>query len=64
MTIIPKDKMKRYMAWCKDKKYTVFCDCGEKVEIALTPYYYDEDENDVYFAALCPKCGDLIIIKE
>lgn len=24
----------------------------------------DEDENDVYFASLCPECGDLIITKE
>jgi predicted RNA-binding Zn-ribbon protein involved in translation (DUF1610 family) len=34
------------------------------VEISLTPYYYDEEENDVYFASLCPECGELIITKE
>ena len=27
--VIPEDKMKRYMAWCKDKTSTVLCDCGK-----------------------------------
>lgn len=62
--ILPKDKMKVYLEFCKDKKSTVMCDCGEIVEVSLTPYYYDEEENDVYFASLCPKCGALIITKE
>jgi DNA-directed RNA polymerase subunit RPC12/RpoP len=63
--VIPEDKMKAYMAWCKDKTSTVFCcDCGKMVEISLTPYYYDEENNDVYFASLCPECGGLIIVKE
>lgn len=64
MKVIPEDKMKRYMAWCKDKTLTILCDCGEQVEITLSPYFYDEKENDVYFASLCPKCGELIITKE
>lgn len=64
MKVIPEDKMKRYMAWCQDKTSTVFCNCGKMVEVSLTPYYYDEKENDVYFASLCPECGVLIITKE
>lgn len=62
--VIPEDKMKRYLAWCKGKASTVICDCGKIVEVSLTPYYYDEDENDVYFSSLCPECGELIITKE
>ena len=64
MKVIPKNKMKRYMAWCQDTTPTVFCNCGKIVEVSLTPYYYDEKENDVYFASLCPECGELIITKE
>jgi len=63
--VIPEDKMKRYMEWCKGKTSTVFCcDCKKLVEITLTPYYYDEENNDVYFVSLCPECGELIITKE
>ena len=29
--VIPEDKMKRYMEWCKGKTSTVLCDCGETV---------------------------------
>ncbi len=63
MKVIPEDKMKRYLGWCKDKTSTVFCG-GKIVKVTLTPYYYDEENNDVYFASLCPECGELIIIKE
>lgn len=62
--VIPEDKMKRYLKWCQGKKSTVVCDCGKIVEVKLTPYFYNEEENDVYFASLCPKCGELIITKE
>ena len=64
MKIIPEDKMKQYLDWCKDKTSTVLCDCGKTVKVTLTPYYYDEENNDVYFASLCPECGELIITKE
>ena len=62
--IIPEEKLKSYLKWCEGKTSSVFCDCGKTVEVPLTPYFYDEENNDVYFAALCPECGDLIIIKE
>ena len=62
--VIPEDKMKRYMEWCKGKTPTILCDCGQIVKVTLTPYYYDEENNDVYFASLCPECGELIITKE
>lgn len=64
MTIIPEEKMKSYMEYCKDNTATIMCDCGEIVNVTLSPYFYDEDEKDVYFAALCPKCGELMVIKE
>lgn len=64
MKVIPEEKMKLYMEWCKGKSSTVFCVCGKAVEISLTPYFYDDEENDVYFASLCPECGELIITKE
>jgi hypothetical protein len=62
--VIPTEKMKQYMKWCQYKTSTVACDCGKIVEVKLIPYYYDEEENDVYFASLCPECGELIITKE
>jgi hypothetical protein len=64
MKVIPKEKMKQYMKWCQNETSTVVCNCGKIVEVKLTPYFYDEEENDVYFASLCPKCGELIITKE
>lgn len=64
MEAIPKEKMKQYMKWCQGVTSSVICDCGKIVEVKLTPYFYDEEENDVYFASLCPKCGELIITKE
>lgn len=64
MIIIPKGKLKAYMAWYKDKTITVGCNCGKTVEVSFIPYYYDEKENDIYFASLCPECGELIITKE
>ena len=62
--VIPEDKMKRYIEYCKCKTSTVICDCGNIVEVSLTPYFYDNKQNDMYFASICPKCGELIIIKE
>lgn len=64
MEVLSKEKMKTYMEYCRDNKSTVICYCGNIVEVKLTPYFYDEKECDVYFAALCPKCGELIIVKE
>lgn len=64
-SVIPEDKMRRYLNYCKDKKVNVLCDCCNKaVEVSITPYFYDKQENDVYFASLCPECGDLLVIKE
>lgn len=64
MKVIPEDKMKQYLQWCKNKTSNVVCDCGNIVEVNITPYFYDEKNNDVYFASLCPKCGELLITKE
>ena len=67
MQIIPEDKMKQYIKYCRNKKQktTVFCDnCMKTVDVDITPYFYDEDNNDVYFASICPICGKLMITKE
>lgn len=64
MKVISEDKMRRYLAYCKDKTSSVLCECGKTVTISFTPYFYDEKDNDVYFASLCPNCGKLIITKE
>ena len=63
-TVIPEEKMKRYLQWCKGRKYKVTCDCGNVVEVEPTPYFYNEGENNIYFASVCPECGGLIITKE
>ena len=67
LVILPEEKMQSYLKYCKEKSYksSVICDkCQKIVEVEETPYYYDKDENDVYFASLCPNCGKLIITKE
>lgn len=65
MTIIPEDKLKRYLEWCEENTSLVQCDCDNiPVTVKLYPYYYDEENNDVYFASICPNCGKLIITKE
>jgi len=64
MKIIPEEKMKSYLKYSKDKTVSVMCSCGKTVEVAFVPYYYDEENNDVYFASICPECGELIITKE
>lgn len=39
--------------------------CGKYVTgLRLFPYYYDRENNDVYFASVCPECGKIIISKE
>lgn len=64
--IIPEEKMTHYIKYCNTKKEsTVFCDiCKKIVEIKQYPYFYDAEENDVYFASVCPECGEFIITKE
>ena len=64
-SILPPEKMERYLNYCNGKRSSTFCDhCEKIVNITITPYFYDEEENDVYFASLCPVCGGLIITKE
>jgi hypothetical protein len=65
--IIPEEKMPHYIKYCnsKEKESTVFCDiCKKIVGIKQYPNFYDAEENDVYFASVCPECGEFIITKE
>lgn len=65
LKVIPEDKLRRYIAFASlEKKTSILCDCGEVVECQIFPYAYDEENNDVYFASICPKCGELLITKE
>lgn len=62
---LSEEKMKSYLQYCenKGKVYALCHNCKQAVEVDIHPYYYDEEENDVYFASLCPQCGELIITK-
>lgn len=62
--VIPEKKMQSYLKYCKDNPCTVICGCGNCVEVNITPYFYDKENCDVYFASICPNCGELIITKE
>ena len=65
--IIPRDKMARYIQFCetKENEPCICGHCGETISGFRTfPYFYDEEENDVYFAEVCPMCGELMISKE
>ncbi len=70
--ILPEEKMARYIKYCQEEQnnkgaHTMCCcpNCNKIVEEGPQyPYYYDEENNDVYFASLCPKCGGLMISKE
>lgn len=65
--IIPKEKMARYIKYCQDEKpqMCVCPDCNKVVNITHEfPYYYDNENNDVYFASICPECGSMLISKE
>jgi len=65
--ILPESKMQAYIKYCNEKSPgNIFCDkCNKVVTIEHQyPYFYDKDENDVYFASICPECGELFITKE
>lgn len=69
--IIPEEKMARYIQWCQKKnneteRPACCCpECGKIVsEGPLFPYFYDDENNDVYFASVCPECGALMISGE
>lgn len=73
MIILPEDKMAKYIKYCQDKQKNqgnipTMCGCPNCNKIVkegpLFPYFYDEENNDVYFASLCPECGGLMISKE
>ena len=66
LSVIPEAKLRRYLQAMKDKPITskVLCDCGKLVNITPVPYAYNEENNDVWFAAICPHCGELILTKE
>lgn len=63
--IIPPKKMAEYIKWLENnEECTTICSCGSVVIVKIFPYYYDEENNDVYFASVCPRCGELILTKE
>ena len=69
--IIPEEKLAAYIKYCQQKnnsqdKAQCYCPACNSIvdEGPLFPYFYDEENNDVYFASLCPKCGEVLICKE
>ena len=67
MKILEERKMADYIKYCQEREDDACTcpTCGEWAEgLRLYPYFYDEENNDVYFAARCPHCGELIISKE
>lgn len=67
--IVPlsEERMASYIAYCLGREDDD-CNCptcGKHVTgLRLFPYYYDRENNDVYFASVCPECGKIIISKE
>lgn len=65
--ILPEAKMARYIKYCLNKEdETCQCPACNKIVggVRSFPYYYDDENNDVYFASRCPECGELMISKE
>jgi len=64
---LPEERMVSYIAYCL-RREDDDCNCptcGKHVTgLRYFPYYYDRENNDVYFATVCPKCGKIIISKE
>ena len=64
---LPEERMASYIAYCLGREDDD-CNCptcGKHVTgLRLFPYYYDRENNDVYFASVCPECGKIIISKE
>ena len=64
---LPEERMASYIAYClgREDDDCICPTCGKHVTgLRLFPYYYDRDNNDVYFASVCPECGKIIISKE
>jgi len=66
LSVIPEGKLIRYLQEMKKKPFTtkVLCDCGKLADITPVPYAFDKENNDIWFAAICPHCGELILTKE
>lgn len=67
--IVPlqEEKMVCYINYClqREDDECICPNCGKYVTgLRLFPYYYDRENNDVYFASVCPECGKIIISKE
>ena len=62
-TLIPEEKYKRYFKY--RPKSNIYCDCGYlNYDCEGIPYAYDEENNDVFFAHQCEKCGTIMYTKE
>lgn len=64
---LPEERMASYIAYClgREDDDGNCPTCGKYVTgLRLFPYYYDRENNDVYFASVCPECGKIIISKE
>lgn len=67
MVPLQEEKMVCYINYClqREDDECICPSCGKYVTgLRLFPYYYDRENNDVYFASVCPECGKIIISKE
>lgn len=69
--IIPEKRMIKYIQYLQKteeehKDFISSCPtCGQQSKgLREYPYFYDATYNDVYFASVCPHCGEIMISKE
>ena len=60
--LIPEDKIKAYLN--EFNNGTVVCDKCGLVEVVFIPYAYDKLNNEVIHIGKCPKCGEIMYVKD
>ena len=47
------------------EKSQSFChECGKMISVTLYPYYYDKENAEVTYMAICPKCKTTMFFKD
>ena len=64
--IIPESIFRnRIMSIENGEKSQSFChECGEMISVTLYPYYYDKENAEVTYMAVCPKCKTTMFFKD
>ena len=62
--LIPEDRIKAYLNEHYINNGIVVCkNCG-LVEVVFIPYAYDKLNNEVIHIGKCPKCGEIMYVKD